>query len=151
MFIESRSDDALTAQDAVLAEAVIENIEMPHAVEQRDNCGLRSDCWRKRVDGVIEVERLAAQQHDVEFFAELVGLHGRRILQRHLAVRAFDHETVAGQFGRAPWAHQESHVTAGLKQPAAKISADRAGADRKNAHAQLPYFVVLKMPATKRK
>ena len=46
---------------------------------------------------VVEIECLAAQQHDVEFFRELVSLYGRRILQRDIAARALDDEACAGE------------------------------------------------------
>ena len=68
------------------------------------------------------------------FSVELVGLHGRRIFQRHVAVRAFDHEAGVGQFAGAPRADQKGHIAAGLQHPAAEISADGAGADHENAH-----------------
>ena len=83
----------------------------------------------------VEIERLAAQQHDVEFFLDRVGLHCRRIFQRDVAVRALDDEAGGGKFGRALRPHQERDVAPGLQQPAAEISADGAGADHENAHA----------------
>ena len=92
------------------------------------------DRRRKRFDGVREIECLAAQQHDVEFFVEPVRLHRRRVLQRDVAIRALDHEAGAGKLRRALRADQERDVAAGLQHPAAKISADRAGADHENTH-----------------
>ena len=115
LLVERHRDRAEAAEHALAAEFLVEHIQMPHAVEQRNDRGLRSDRRRKRLDGVVEVERLAAQQHDVEFFVELVGLHGRRIFQRHVAVRALDHEAGVGQFSGAPRPHQKGHVAAGLQ------------------------------------
>ena len=63
-----------------------------------------------------------------------VGLHGRRVLQRDVAVRALDHEAGGGELARALRAHQESDVAAGLQHSSAEIAADRAGADYENAH-----------------
>ena len=82
------------------------------------------------------------------FSVELVGLHRRRIFQRHVAVRALDHEAGAGQFGGAPRANQKGHVAAGLQHPAAEISADRAGADHENAHRLVPFVVALRGDAS---
>ncbi|GCC46367.1 hypothetical protein chiPu_0030623, partial [Chiloscyllium punctatum] len=77
LFIQRRRDRTETAKHVLGAERLVERIEMQHAVEQRDDRGLVADRWRERLDRVLEVERLAAQQHDVEFVGELVGLHRR--------------------------------------------------------------------------
>ena len=84
--VEGGGDRAEAAEHALAPELLVEHIQMQHAVEQRDDRGLRPDRRGKRCDGVVEVERLAAQQHDIEFFGELVGLHRRRILQCHVAM-----------------------------------------------------------------
>ena len=83
---------------------------------------------------------LQLKQHDVEFFVELVGLHGRRVLQRDVAARALDHEAGGRQFRCALGPYQKGDVTAGLQQPAAKIAADGAGADHENAHGLFSLF-----------
>ena len=94
------------------------------------------DRGSKRLDRVFQVERLAAQQHDVEFLGELVGLHRRRVLERHVAAGALDDEAGACKLGSALRPDQERHVVSSLKQPAAEIAADGAGADHENAHAE---------------
>jgi hypothetical protein len=89
---------------------------------------------RKRLDRIVEIERLAAQQDHVEFFVKLIRLQRRRIFQRDVAIRAFDHQARFSQLSRAPRANEKCHVAAGLQHPAAEISADGAGADHENAH-----------------
>src|SRR5216683_1457303 len=51
---------------SLTAEFGVEHVEMLHAVEQRDDRGLVSHRGRERLDRIVQVERLAAQQHDVE-------------------------------------------------------------------------------------
>ena len=102
-------------------------------------CGPDGGC--ERSDRVLEIEGLAAQEHDVEFLGELIGLHRGRIFQRHVAVRAFDHEAGARQLRGALRANQKGYVATGLQQPAAEISADRTGADHENAHGLVPFVV----------
>jgi hypothetical protein len=69
------------------------------------------------------------------------GLHGRWILQRHVAVRALDDEARARQLAGAPRPDQEGDVTAGLQQPATEIAADGAGADHENTHVRTPLLL----------
>ena len=88
--VQRRRDRAEPAEHALGAEFRIERVEVVHAVEQRDDRGFRADGGREGFDRILEIERLAAQQHDVEFFGELVGLHRGRIFQRDVAVRALD-------------------------------------------------------------
>ncbi len=146
--VERCGNCAETAEHALLAEFSVEHVEVQHAVEQRNDRGLRSDGGRKGFDRIVEIERLAAEQHDIEFLGELVGLHRRRVLQRHVAVRALDHEARTGEFGGALRADQKRHVAPGLKQPAAKISADSAGTDHENAHCLAPVQIQLRHART---
>jgi hypothetical protein len=134
VLVKRHRDAAQATEDAVLAEFFVEDVEMAHAVKQRDDRRLRSDRRRKRPDRIIEVECLAAQQDHVEFLVELIRLHGRRIFQGHIPVRTFDHEAITGQFRRALRAHQKRHVATGLQQPAPEIAADGAGTDHENTH-----------------
>jgi hypothetical protein len=107
---------------------------MAHAVEQGQDRGVRSDRRRKGVDRPREVIGLAAQQDEVERLAQTLRRHGRRRRQVHVAHRAADRKAGAGELARAPRAHQECHVAAGLQQPAAEIAADTAGANHENTH-----------------
>src|SRR6202030_3071318 len=134
LVVERHGGRAKAAKHALAPEFPVEHIEMPHAIEHRDDRGLWSDRCRKRLDRVVEIECLAAQQDGVELFGELVGLNRRRIFQGHVAVRALDHQARVLEFAGAPRADQKRHIAAGLQHSAAEISADRAGADYENAH-----------------
>ena len=118
-----------------MAEFGVEHVEMLHAVEQRNDRGLVADRRRERCDRILEVEGLAAQQHDVEFLVERVGLHGRRILQGDVAIRALDDETGGGKFGGPARPDQKRDVGPALQHPAAEKSADGPCPDHENAHA----------------
>jgi len=104
MLIECDGYRTEAAEHVVASEFPVEHIEVPHAVEQRDDRRLRSHRRRKRTDRVLEIERLAAQQDDVEFLGNFVRLQRRRIFQRHVAVRALDHKAGGSQFDSAPGA-----------------------------------------------
>src|SRR3954453_14231693 len=134
LLIERCGDGAEATEHALLAELVVEDVEMLHAVEHRDDRGIRPDCCRERLDGVVEVEGLAAEQHDVELVLDRVGLNGRRIFQGHVAVRALDDEAGARELAGASWPDQEGDVATGLQQPATKIAADGASADHEDTH-----------------
>ena len=105
----------------------------------------RADRRRKGLDRIVEVERLAAQQHDVEFFAELVGLHRRWIFQRDVAGGALDHEAGAGQFGRrvsgAPETSRRARPAATCRR---NIRRWRRRRPRECALTGLSFLVVLK-------
>ena len=77
---------------------------------------------------------LAAQQHDIEFVLDGVGLHDRGIVQGDVAIGAFDHKTCGGELAGAARPHQKCDVAAGLQHPAAEIPADGASTDYENAH-----------------
>ena len=134
VLVEHHRDPALAAEHALRPELAVEHVEMPHAVEQRNDGGLRSHRRREGRDRVVEIERLAAEQHRIEFFAQRVGLHRRRVFQRGVAERALDHEAVAGELRGTPRPDQEGHVASGRQHPAAEIAADRAGTDHEHSH-----------------
>src|SRR4029079_8991192 len=74
LFVQRHGDSALSAKNALLAKMVIEDIQLKHAVEQRNDYRPRSHGRRKRTDRTGKVECLAAQQHDIEWFFERVRL-----------------------------------------------------------------------------
>jgi hypothetical protein len=77
-------------------------------------------------------------QYDVKLALDGVGLDDRRILQRYVAVRAFDHEARSGKLQGAARSHQKGNVAAGLQHPAAEVSANGPGANDENAHFSIP-------------
>src|SRR5580693_7708335 len=115
---------------------------MARTVEQRDDRGTLAYRRRERLDRIVEVVSLAAQQHDVKLVLDAVGLDDRRILQRYVSVRAFDHEARGGKLQGAARSHQKGDVAAGLQHPAAEISANGPGANDENAHLSIPLVVV---------
>src|SRR6185312_3690279 len=144
LLVERHRNRTESAEHPLASELLIERVEMGHAVEHRDDRGLRSHCWRKGFDRVVEVVGLAAQHHDIEIVLDGASLHRGRVLQGNVAVRAPDHEAGGRKFARALRPHQERDVTAGLQHPAAEISADGAGTDHENTHDGSPFLVVLR-------
>jgi DNA-binding sugar fermentation-stimulating protein len=62
--VQSRRNQALAAENVIGAEALLQSIEMAHAVEQRQDHRLRSDRWRERGHCVVEVVGLAAEKNE---------------------------------------------------------------------------------------
>ncbi len=114
---------------------------MTHTVEQRDDRGPLAYRRRERLDRIVEVVGLATQQHDVKLVLDGVGLDDRRILQRYVAVRAFDHEACGGKLRGTARPHQKGDVAAGLQHPAAEVSANGPRANDENAHLSIPLVV----------
>src|SRR3954464_12181647 len=114
---------------------------MTHTIKQWDDRGRLAYRRRERLDRIIEVVSLAAQQHRVKLVLDGVGLDERRILQRYVAVGAFDHEACGGKLRGTARPHQKGDVAAGLQHPAAEISANGPGANDENAHVLTPVVV----------
>jgi len=77
---------------------------------------------------------LQLSSNRIEFIGELVGLHRRWVFQRHVAVRAFDHEGRRWRVRPRALGGPEMSHRAGLKPPAAEIPTDGAGADHEHTH-----------------
>jgi len=52
-------------------------------------------------------------------------------------MRADDPKTIPTELFRPEWTDEESHVVPGLGKPAAKVAADRTGADDKDPHSHV--------------
>src|SRR6266540_6263474 len=87
----------------------------------------------------FQVICLAAEQHEIEGRTEVFGQHSRRLRNSRIAEAAPHGETRAGQLGSAPGPDKEGHLLICLKQPAAKIAADRAHANHEGTHISAPY------------
>src|SRR3954465_12310433 len=105
---------------------------MTHTVKQRDDRGPLAYRRRERLDRLVEVVSLAAQQHDVKLLLDGVGLDDRRILQRYVAVRALDHEAGGGKLRGTARPHQKGDIAAALQHPAAEVSANGPCTNDKN-------------------
>ena len=58
--IEGNRDRTLAAQHCLAPKLFFQRVKMPHAVEQRNDRRLRTDRRRERLNGIVEIERLAA-------------------------------------------------------------------------------------------
>ena len=129
-------DAAGAADDMLSAEARVEHVELAHAVEEWEDCGLRSDGGREVVDGLIECVGLDGEDDEVEglwFRVKLVG--GEELcLDGGVAERADDFEAVAAEFFGAGGADEEGDIAADLCETAAEESAGGTGADDESAH-----------------
>src|SRR5262249_12030487 len=108
--------------------------------EQRQNRRVWSDRWREGCNSAVEIERLTAQQNDVEWSVRAVRQHGRRG-QIDVAEPTAYRKTRAGKLRGTPWPHQECHVTPCFKQASTEIAANRAGANNQYAHRPSPFAV----------
>ena len=129
-------DAAGAADDALGAEACVEHVELAHAVEQREDCGLGADGGREVVDGGFERVGLDGEDDEVEGLrlgAEFVG-GDELCLDGGVAERADDLEAVAAELFSARGADEEGDVAADLCETAAEESAGGAGADNESAH-----------------
>ena len=76
--VQGRRDHALAAEHVVDSEARVEDVEMAHAIEQRQDRGAASHGGRERLDCVFQVIRLGREKHEIEPLVELGGDHRRR-------------------------------------------------------------------------
>jgi len=112
----------------------VQRVEMAHAVQQREDRGLRPDRRREALDRAVEVIGLAAQEHEVVGRREILGLHEDRVGDVDVPVWAADHQPGLPELRGAPGPDQEGYVTAGFGQPSPKIAANRTGPDDENTH-----------------
>src|SRR3954471_10507511 len=120
------------------SEALLQDVEVTHPVQRRDNRRLRTDSGGKVVDRRIQRVRFHAQQHGVIGRLDLTG--GDELWpHRHIAVRADDLQPAFPELSRAPRTHQAGHVASGLRQPSAEISAGRTGSYNQKAHVMFSW------------
>ena len=74
---EGHGNGALSAKHMLRAEMLVEDVEMVHAVEQRQDCGAGSDRRREGFDCIIERIGLAAHKDQIEGAIEAAGQHRR--------------------------------------------------------------------------
>ena len=131
-----RGDLAEAAQHTRGTECRVQPVEMRHAVQHRQHLRLGGHRRSDRGDRVVQVERLAAQQHDI-----VVGREGIRGDRPHrppdVAERTLDDQPGLLQPFRSRRAHQEGDVAPRLQHPPAEVAAGRAGSQDQNAHARL--------------
>ena len=136
--VERRGNLAQAAKDLFRAEARGQDIEMAHAVEHGQDRGLRTDGGGEGGHGVVEVIGLATQKHEVKRLFQSVRRHHLRRGQMKIAKGGTeDDEAGPGQGLGAAQPHEKCDVAPGLRQPAAEIAAQGAGADHENSHVPL--------------
>src|SRR5471030_2363790 len=145
--VERHGRDALPAEHALRAELRFEHIQVMHAVEHWQDGGVWSDRGFYRLDGSVEIVSLAAEQDQVERFANVFRQHDGRIGYGQIAVRAAHVEARLRELRGAPLAHEKRHVTARIKKPSAKIAANRARTHHQNPHVLLLAFSLIRTPA----
>src|SRR6185437_4706956 len=127
---------ALAAEHGMVTKSLGQQVEMAHAIEQRQNRGVRSDRGRKRQHRLWQVVSLATEQNEVVRLAESPGLNCRC---RQIGVSPWtaDREAGACQLLASSRSDEEGYVPAALQQPAAKVAANGTGADDQDAHVLL--------------
>jgi hypothetical protein len=115
---------------------------MAHAVQEGQDRGIWTDRCGERVDGGIEVVGFATQQNQVERAMQFMGLHSGWRFEGHIAKAAFDHETGFSELSSPLRSDEKGDIATGLEQSAAKVSADRTGADDENSHNCSPSSLV---------
>jgi hypothetical protein len=131
--VDDRRDPADASPHGLLAEACDEGIHVLHAVEHRQDHGVRPDRRREIVERLCEREAFHRQEHRVVGPADPARRH-QAGLQGEVAMGTDDPQTVLAQLLRASGPHQERHVAPGLGEPAPEISTGRTGSDDEHAH-----------------
>jgi hypothetical protein len=108
-----------------------------HAVEKRENGGVRADRRSEGVNGILEIVRLAAEEYEIVVLREAIGLNGRRGGIMHISERALDHKPAVSQLLGATWTHEERDVAPGLEQAPTEVSADATSSDDKDSHSMI--------------
>src|SRR6266850_6189288 len=141
--VERRRDQTLAAKDAGRAEPLLEDVKMAHTVQEGQDRGIWTDRCGERVDGGIEVVGFASQQNQVERAVQFMGLHSGWRFEGYIAKAAFDYETGFSELSSPLRSDEKGDIATGLEQSAAKVSADRAGADDENSHNYFPSLLVV--------
>src|SRR5207253_2085733 len=128
---------ALSPENRAGSEAVPQNIEMPHSVQQRQDRRVRADRRSERPDRAREVVGLTAQQNEPEVLAHAFRGDGRWRRQPDVALRAANRQSLP-QLRLTLGPHQKGRVDAGLHQPGTEVGANRAGADNQYLHRATP-------------
>ena len=131
--VECRGDGALAAEHAFGAEAFDETVDVPHAVQKRQNSRRWADCLGEGCHRAFEVEGFAAQHHEIERLASLLQ-HNRRRSAVEVAEGAANRQTMLCKLGGTTRTNEKRYVAARLQQTSAEIAPDRARSHNKNSH-----------------
>jgi hypothetical protein len=136
--IEHKGGGTQASQNVGRSKALIESIQMPHAVQQGQDHGIWSDCRGKRCHGAFKVVGFATEQDEVEGVVEIPGKDRWWVGDLHVPEAALNFQTGAGQFSGAFGTDKKRDVLLCLQQPTAKVTANAPGTNHKNAHIQAP-------------
>ena len=75
---EGHGDGALAAEHAFSPEPFGEPVDVPHAIQERQNCGLGADCLGEGRYRALKVKGFAAEHHQVERLGHVLLQHNRR-------------------------------------------------------------------------
>jgi len=145
--VDRGGDAGGAAEDRVAAEALVEHVHVGHAVEQRDNGGLRTNGGGEVVDGAFEVVGLAAQDNEVESLTEAIGGDRGRGREREVAGWTENLEAAVLKLLGATGTDEEGDVAVGGEQPGSEEAANPACSNDENSHESIlkeqPQFVLL--------
>ncbi len=129
----SVGDHADTAKDGVFAESLGEYVDVPHAVEDGIDHGLGAD-GGPHVDDRL-VQRMGLHAEKDEIVGDVDFLRGDSVwLEREVAVRADDLQSVALELLGPGGTDEEGDVAAGLGESHSEVAAYRTGADNEDLH-----------------
>ena len=128
-------DEADPTDDRVFSESLRQKINVAHAVEHRKDHRSWSNGRSEIVHRRLQRVGFHAQEHEV---VRCLDLRSGDYFwsDDRVTMWADDTKTILAEVFRASWTNKESHIASGLGKPAAKIAANRTGADDKNAHSR---------------
>ena len=108
--VEGYGDEALATEQASRPKPFIQDVQVPHAVEKRQDYRVRPNCRPEGRNRAFQVIGLAAEQHQIEGLTEVFSQNGRWLGKSRSAEPAPNGYTRTGQFGGAPRANKEGHI-----------------------------------------
>jgi hypothetical protein len=136
--IERSGNHALTAKHRCRAKSGVQNVEVSHSVQYRQNHGAGSDRWRERFDCALEVVCLAAQEDQIVRVPQVCREDDRGSWHVQIARGTSDHQACLSQLSGAALADEECHSAVRLQQAAPEVTSDRPRAYDENSHVRPP-------------
>lgn len=130
--IADRGNDAQTTQHMLMAKAFIQCVEMPHAIQHRQDRRLRAHRRRERIHRIRKVLRLAAQQYEIVRRSDLVRGHRRGRGKGEIAIYALHPEPLLCELSSSPRTNQKRDVAPRRQKSTAEVAADGTGSYHQN-------------------
>jgi hypothetical protein len=134
--VNLRSDEADTAKDRPLSEALSQKFDVAHTIEDREDHRLWSHSRREIVSGRLQRVGFHAQEDQVKRPIDFPGADQFR-REEQVAMRTDDTQPVAAELRGSGRADEKGHIAASLGEPGAKVTADRTGADNEDSHCYM--------------